>query len=206
MRATETAVATLVAVTIGALAAGACRSQPPSHLYVIAQPDAAMATAATSGLRLAVRPFRVEPPYDDARLVYRVGSDSPEIGFYAYHRWAAPLGDQLAQAAIASFADLPDVGSIFRAAVGREHDAVLVGRLLYLEELDLPGEQIAHIGVELALLDEGGREVWAETVSGRVSGRADEVSEIVMGMRRATFEALGRARPGLTAGLAALTD
>ena len=27
--------------------------------------------------------------------MYRVGEDSPEVGFYAYHRWAAPLSRML---------------------------------------------------------------------------------------------------------------
>ena len=32
-----------------------------------------------------MRSFDVDPPFDQDRIVYRVGAESPEIGFYAYH-------------------------------------------------------------------------------------------------------------------------
>ena len=42
-------------------------------------------------MNVGVKAIHVDPPYNRDSIVYRIGSDSPEVGFYAYHQWAAPL-------------------------------------------------------------------------------------------------------------------
>jgi uncharacterized lipoprotein YmbA len=151
-----------------------------------------------------VEAFRVDEPYDGDQLAYRIGRDSPEIAFYAHHRWAAPLREQLALAVATYFSDLPGVASITPISVGRSHDGTLVGRLLFLEELDVPGEQIARLGLELALVDRQGMQVWSQTVTSQVTSQAREVPDIVRSMRQALRQAFDQMRPALSAAVASL--
>lgn len=197
-----------VALFLLAGLAFACKSVPPSHLYVVTTPDAALPVGDSSGegVHLGVSPFQVDSPYDGDQLVYRIGRDSPEVGYYAQHRWAAPLRDQLPLMVAAAFTDLPGIASISPIGVGRDYDAELVGRLLYLEELDLPGEQTARVGLELALVDREENRLWSQTVSSEVGGQADEVGQIVRSMRQALEEALRQARPGLAEAAAGLSE
>lgn len=196
------------ALLVLSLAAMACRSLPPARLYVITPPEVAVQSegATGEGLRLAVEAFSVDSPYDGDQIAYRVGLDSPEISFYAHHRWAASLRHQLPLVAAAIFANLPTVASITPVAAGRSHDAVLVGRLLYLEELDLPGEQIARVGLELELIDQDDRRVWSQSVAAQVGGQADEVADIVRSMRQAVQKAFDQVRPSLKAAVLGLSE
>ena len=182
----------------------ACRSAPPQHYYVIAQSEVPsnVKSTAEDGCRLAIAPFRVDAPYDEDQLIYRIGRDSPEIVFYAHHRWAASLSEQLQLAASTTFRDLPGISSIGPLEVDRSYNAVLLGRLLYLEELDLPEEQVARVGIELTLLNRAGQQIWSQTVSARVGGLAADVPAIVRHMRRALQQAFSEARPGLSAAVA----
>ena len=186
----------------------ACRSVPPPHFYLLTAQEAPAATPgrSESGIHLAVETFRVDSPYDGDQLAYRVGRDSPEIAFYAHHRWAASLRLQLPLAVAAAFTDLPGVASIEPSAVGRSYDGSLVGRLLFLEELDLPTEQIARVALELALVDRQGDRVWSQTVAAQVSGQAEDVPSIVRSMRQALRQAFDQLRPALSAAVADLLE
>ena len=186
----------------------ACQSTPPPHFYLISEPRLAPSPARSSadGVHLVVSSFSVDSPYDGDQLVYRVGADSPEIAYYAHHRWAAPLREQLPTVALSAFGDLPGLASIFPMGAGRNYDVELLGRLLYLEELDLPGEQSARVGLELALVDREGERLWSQTVSAKIGGQAEEVTDIVGYMRRALEDVFQQARPGLSEALAKLTE
>ena len=88
----------VVPLTVALL--GACSSAPTTHYYLLAPKGASLSAGApasdSAGLTVGVEPFTVDPPYDRDQLVYRLGLDSVEVGFYTYHRWAAPLGDLVA--------------------------------------------------------------------------------------------------------------
>ena len=74
----------VLALTIG------CKAMPTTHYYIL-EPRAGSSDDAGAGVAVGVLPFEVDPPYDQDRIVYRIGADSPKVGFYEYHRWAAPL-------------------------------------------------------------------------------------------------------------------
>jgi len=80
----------LLAVSLTVSLIGACRSAPTTHYYVLTPtrqvPDVAAAASDSTGLRIGVEPFTVDPPYDRDQLVYRLGVDSVEVGFYTFHR------------------------------------------------------------------------------------------------------------------------
>ena len=193
----------LVAVLALAAALAGCGGRvPPTHYYVLEPHDLPRPVAA-GGASLGIESFQVDPPYDQDRIVYRVG-DSAEVGFYAYHRWAAPLERMLPRLAAASFGELDGVGSAEPVSSGHDYDALLRGRLLALEEIDTAAGQRVQVRLVLRLFAEG-RAVWSETVSGQAELSTDEVGDVVDGMRSAVADALAGARPGLQRALETLS-
>lgn len=183
------------------LVVGACRSAPTTRYYVLAPASTVSAAgeAATDppGLQVGVEPFTVDPPYDRDQLVYRLGSDSVEVGFYSYHRWAAPLSELVAVALAEGLRGAPGIAAIEPWSSGGDYDAVLRGRLIYLEEIDVPGQQEARLRLELRLVDPEGSILWAQEVSGSASGQSDSVAQIVEQIYAAFEQALEQARSGL---------
>ena len=148
-----------------------CGSTPTTHYYVLAPTAVTSPPApASEGLRIAVEPFTVDPPYDRDQLVYRLGADSLEVGFYTYHRWAAPLGDLVALSLAEGLQGTPGIRSIEPWSSSGEYDALLRGRVLYLEEVDTPGSQEARLRLELRLVDHDGVVFWSEEVAGSSAG------------------------------------
>jgi len=180
----------------------ACRSAPTTRYYVLAPsktaPEAVASATGESGLRIGVEPFTVDPPYDRDQLVYRLGVDSVEVGFYSYHRWAAPLSELVAVAMAEGLRGTPGLESVEPWTSGGEYDALLHGRVLYLEEIDVPGQQEARIRLELRLVDMEGSMIWSQEVSGAASGQSDTVAQIVEQLYSAFDQALEQARAGLT--------
>ena len=162
----------MVAVSIIAIvlmaALGGCGSPVPrTHYYVLGPQDVSRTGTASEGLVIGVETFRVDPPYDQDKIVYRVGEDSVEVGFYPYHRWAAPLARMLPHVAAAAFDGVPGAKSIEAADSRRDYDAYLSGRVLVLEEVDSPDGQRARVRLALRLYADGG-EIWSDTVGGTV--------------------------------------
>jgi len=192
-----------VAVTILfglALLAAACGGAPKSHYYVLDLPQAVPAPD-RAGLDIGVRAFDIDPPFDQDRIVYRVGAHSPEVGFYAYHHWAVPLTRMLPKAVAAGLAGTEGVGSIEPAQPGLHYDAVLRGRLITLEEIDEPSGQ--HVRIRLSLsLHQDNAVLWSYDLTAEGSAQTDEVREIVDEMNRTLAQALEAARTDLARTLA----
>ena len=201
-------VSRLVLVAAAAAAVSACAGIPATHYYELRlAPDRAGAVRASTnphGLAVGVRLFQVDPPYDQDRIVYRIGEDSPEIGFYAYHRWAIPLSRMLPGVAAEALRGTARVSSIEPVMPGRDYEALLEGRVLILEEVDLPEGQRVRVRVALVLRLEDGTEIWSETVASESTAQLREVREVVERMSIALEEALGKARDGLGAALEAM--
>lgn len=182
---------------------GACSSAPPTHYYVLSptRPEAAAQAAETgsTGLVVGVPPFTVDPPYDRDQLVYRLGLDSVEVGFYSYHRWAAPLGDLVAVSMAEGLEGTPGIDRIEPVTSGGNYSAFLRGRVLYLEEIDVPGQQLARLALELRLVDREGKTLWSGQVEGSASGTNETVAGIVEQLYQAFDQALEQARSGLAA-------
>lgn len=185
----------LLALTTG------CASTPATRFYTLHQPGMAPQPAG-DGLRVAVEEFQVDPPYDREQLVYRVGEDAPEVGFYAYHRWATPLSQMLPLHAAQQLATVPGIRSLSPAAEGTPYDVRLSGRLRMLEEVDSPAGQQVRVSLELHLRDPQGELLWSTAVSAKSSGQADNVGQVVEHMRLALDEALARAGRDLGQALA----
>jgi len=191
---------------LASLGLAACAGRvPATHYYLLEPPDVSPAGPRPSGATIGVRPFRVDPPYDRDRIVYRVGADSAEVGFYAYHRWAAPLERMLPRVAAATFADLPGVRGVEPAVSGRRYDAQLHGRVHVFEEIDTADGQRVRVELSLTLVRDD-TELWSQTVVGEDELSTEEVGRIVESMRAALNEALESARAGLAGAVRAVGD
>jgi uncharacterized lipoprotein YmbA len=184
----------------------ACRSAPPTRYYVLAPGGVAMAPKSASrdptGLRIGVEPFTVDPPYDRDQLVYRHGPDSVEVGFYTYHRWAAPLGELVAVAMAEGLRGTVGIAAIEPVTAAGHYSAFLRGRVVYLEEIDLPDTQLARLRLELRLVDASGSTLWSQEVTGSSAGRNERVADVVEQLYQAFRDALQEARTGLTQAVA----
>ena len=164
----------------------ACRSAPTTRYYVLAPsmttPESSPTSSGSTGLRVGVEPFTVDPPYDRDQLVYRLGADSVEVGFYSYHRWAAPLSELVAVAMAEGLRGTPGIEIIEPWTSGGDYTALLHGRVIYLEEIDVPGEQQARLRLELRLVDLDGATIWSQEVFGSASGQSDTVAAFLAGM------------------------
>ena len=185
---------------------GCAGSLPLTHYYTLRQPqklfEPSAEISAIKSIRVGVETFVVDPPYDQDRLVYRKSHNSTEVGFYAYHRWASPLGRLVAVALAEGLSGTSGLASIEPATSAGSYDALLGGRVIYLEEIDLPTRQEARIGLEMRLVDPDGNTLWLQTLSSSVGGQAESAAEIMHQISRAFEDLLGQARQSLTAALA----
>jgi len=184
-------VAMLAAMLVG------CGGPPATHYYLLElTPRVAADTAAGAERRLTVgvRTFQVDPPYDQDRIVYRVRERSSEVGFYAYHRWAAPLSRMLPLAVATGLEGADGLRLIEPVVNGRSYDAYLVGRVLTLEEVDHPGGQDIVVRLKLALRTDDGAELWSEVLTAEDTINTKDVGEIVERMSRVVGAAIEGAR------------
>ena len=128
-----------VCLLVSAVGIAACARMPPTHYYVLLDPSPPTPAPAHAGPSLGVPPFHVDAPYDQDRLVYRIGADSPEVRFYAYHRWAVPLSRMLAQVASETLAGTPV-------------DEVLAGLRAYDRATLTPEQQLSYDVLEWVLV------------------------------------------------------
>lgn len=180
--------AILVALLSLSLLAG-CAKVPPTHYYHLAPGDGV--SAATEPPRVGVRPFSVDAPYDRDRLVYRKGRREAEVGFYAYHRWAAPLATMLPALVARELGGEP-------VQPGSRYERYLEGRVVTFEELDVDGLPHAVCELELRLVHADGETLWRGTVRGERAVRTTEVSEVVEGLRALLVEELRKQRSALS--------
>lgn len=180
----------LVAAAVG------CKAVPAMHYYML-EPRAQPIAPAGDGLEVGVLPFSVDQPYDQDRIVYRVGADSPQVGFYEYHRWAAPLSHMLPRLVCAAYGDLEGVGRIEPAASDRRYDVRLTGRVVALEEVDTDAGQHVRLDLTLTLVGADGSTLWSTTASGRGDASADTVEGIAVQARDVVESVLASRREAI---------
>ncbi len=182
----------------GACAGGAL---PETHYYVLRGKAGIERASASVGLAVGVRSFAVDPPYDQDRLVYRRGTDAVEVGFYAYHRWASPLGRQIALAFADGLQGTPGVGSIEPARPAIDYTARLDGRVLFLEEIDSAAGEQVRLGLDLTLRNKSGEVLWSEVVHATAGGAAGDVGAVADMAQKALDDAVARVRASLAIAL-----
>jgi uncharacterized lipoprotein YmbA len=180
---------------VGLGVAGCSGSMPTTHYYMLEAQDVARSVP-DSGLTIGVPALRVAAPYDQDRIVYRVGENSVEVGFYAYHRWAAPLGRMLPPIIAEACQGLTGVQRIEPAEADRQYDAYLHGRLTTLEEIDTPDGVRVLVRLDLRLV-RNGVTVWSETVEHETPIDGNDMPDVVQGMASSIRTAVQTVQPAL---------
>ncbi|MDX1384381.1 MAG: ABC-type transport auxiliary lipoprotein family protein [Thermoanaerobaculia bacterium] len=186
---------------VALIVAAGCAKQRPTHYYLLEAAVPAADSRSGDGLAVGVRPTVVEPPYDEAGIVYRIGEGSREVGFYAYHEWAAPLSRMLPRLIADTLAGTAGIASIHPAAAGRTYDARLDSRLVALEEIDVGDEQRVRLRMGLRLVA-GDEVIWRRAVESEGTVRTDRVEAVVALMNDVLVAAIRDLRPGLEEALA----
>ncbi len=168
--------------------AGCASKGPATHYYLLEVERAVVADA--SATSVGVASFQVDPPYDDDRVVYRVDADSREIGFYAYHRWAAPLSRMLPTVAADALSRAGGPRFVPVEPGGR-YPLLLTGRVESIEEIDIADAQRIRVRMTLGLRTDDGTEVWSKRFERTAEIRTDSVARVVEEMNdllRAVFD------------------
>jgi uncharacterized lipoprotein YmbA len=195
-----------------ALALAGCSGggMPTTHYYVLRPPSEPGVVDAVSanvqGLRVGVDSIAVDPPYDQDRFVYRERIDSPEVGFYAYHRWASPLGRLLQVALADGLSGVSGIAMIEPVRSDRDYDARLGGRLLFLEEVGGSDGQEVRMSLELVLRAPSGNSLWSERLEASAGGDSAEVPQVIALAQQAFDSVLADASAGLAAASAAVDN
>ena len=184
-----------------------CGSVPPVQHYLLASPGteplAAGAPAAGDGPLLRVAELDIAPPYGDDRLVYRIvqspADDPQEVGFYEQHRWAAPPAALVTEALLEGLRARPDLSAV-EPGDWRPGTLALSGRVLWLEELDLPAGPTARVGLDLELHNPDGQLLWQRRFMAERKGSAQDVAQIVALLREALVEVVGEVGEAVAAG------
>jgi uncharacterized lipoprotein YmbA len=185
-----------------ALAVAGCAGKAlPVHYYTL-EGRAPVAAPEPEGRTILVGPLVVDPPYDQDRLVYRLDSSAAEIGFYNYHRWAAPLGQLIAVALAAELEGTEGVAAADPTATRSRYDARLTGRVLHFEEVDTAGAAAAEIAIDFRLVDAGGSELWSGLLTARAAGTAGQGARAMELVQRAFGDLSGQLRERVTVALA----
>lgn len=187
----------------GALALAGCLgggNVPRTHHYVLQSPPPP-ARSGGEGIRIGVATLEVDPPYDQDRLVYRSSSGGPEIGFYNFHRWAAPLGRLMASSLAAAVTGADAVASAEPVAPGADYDAVLSGRVVRIEEIEYPDRSEARVELALTLESRAGEILWRGAIEGRSAGRSLDGGDAMELVQLAFGEVVGQLRRAVSAAL-----
>jgi len=192
------------------LGGSACAKIPPTHYYTLQMSQRSAAAAspelAGQGLAIGIPAFEVDPPYDQDRIVYRQSQSSPEVGFYAYHRWAAPLSHMLPRVVSEGLQGTAGISLIEPASPGRDYAGVLEGRVLEIAEIDGSAAPRARMRLSLTLRLKSAGVVWKETLEAEANSPSSTVGGIVESMNAALISAFDRARAEMAAVLAIRTE
>ena len=174
-----------------ASASWSCASAaPPERLYHFSTAPV-RAAAGRAPLILGVGPFALAAHLQGERLAARV---SPvEIEHYAGHRWAAPLEEILAEAAVRGFRE----SGLFAGVTRGEDpmlppDLTLSGFVRTFEEEDRPDGWWGVAALDLLLRDaRSARVLWSGEVRSERRAAARNPARVVEALREAFGEALG---------------
>lgn len=153
---------------VAVLALASCgQSIPQTRLYRLSLPKipieqpTAPGCADGQGPSLVIDELRVDPPYEDPRMVYR--ETKFRLDRYPYDEWTAPLGELVADALASGYTATGRFGRVDRDWK-TDHASVLQGRVVAVEEVDRsPRAWSAHVVLDLQLRDEETeRELWSQ--------------------------------------------
>ena len=183
----------LAIVFLGALVLAGCGSVRYSTTYVLNFPPPVPRPAPSSGPLgpVAVSELQCPEYLCEGRIVYR--SNTEEVGFYEYHRWALNPRQAITQYVVEGLRSQ----SLFKSVAVQERDSnaayVLSGNIERLEEVDQDREVRAVCTVSAQLLDTRTRSVvWSHTASETVQVEKRDMRGVVSTLSAAARTAADR--------------
>jgi ABC-type uncharacterized transport system auxiliary subunit len=188
----------ILCAVAGVFLAG-CGKAPASRYYVLEAATGPQLPAA--GPAVQVVRFTVAPPYNQDRIIYRVGAGDVQVRFYPYDRWAVPLDEMVANLVATSF---DGVGGVHFTRGGRAVDGGLRldGHLLRLEEVDMPAGPRIRYRLDLTLTAASGEVLHQVRLENEGEAPTDQVEGVVRWMQTVLVADLAQVRPGLAGALA----
>lgn len=177
----------------------ACGTAPASRYYLLEASGGPELPAGSPTVH--VTRFTVEPPYDQDRIVYRLGADAVQVHFYPYDRWAVPLDEMMASLVATSFDGVGGV-RFTRQAQRADGGLRLDGHLLRLEEIDMADGPRFRYRLDLTLTGAGGEVLHQVRLENEGEAPATEVEGVVRWMQTVLVADLAQLRPGLARALA----
>jgi len=176
-------------------------SAPEMHFYLIDYPVEMKRSSAetTQGMVLGVNRFKVQPLYDETRLVYR---DSPYEGkYYHYHCWVAHPADMVTDKAVEHLAASGAFASVLELPQLLRVDYALNGTLLALEEWDEADQWYARVKLAVELIDMKTETIiWQKTLERKNPVGKKTPLDVVKGLNlgiQQCFDEVGRGLVGL---------
>jgi ABC-type uncharacterized transport system auxiliary subunit len=150
---------------------------------------------------LAVRKFRAPAYLRQGAIAYKA---SPEqIGFYAYHRWAADPSEFVTDSVVARLRASGSFAQVKRYDGRPDINYVLSGRLERLEEVDYGGGVKVEVSISAELTNLAtGATVWTNAVSEVGTVNQHDVPAVVSEMSHTTGRAIEKLLTSLPASLA----
>ena len=182
----------------GILVAG-CGKAPATRYYLLEATAGPALPAASPAVQVAR--FSVEPPYDQDKIIYRMGDGDVRVRFYPYDRWAVPL-DEMMAGLVANALDGVAGARFTRSTRATAGGVRLDGHLLRLEEIDTQGGPRFRYRLDLKLTGSAGEVLHQLRLENEGEAPAGEVEGVVRWMQKALLADLEEVRPQLADALA----
>ncbi len=192
----------ILCAVAGVFLAG-CGKAPASRYYVLEAATGPQLPAA--GPAVQVVRFTVAPPYNQDRIIYRVGAGDVRVRFYPYDRWAVPLDEMMANLVAASLDGV--AGVRFTPSTQATAGGVrLHGHLLRLEEIDTVDGPRIRYRLDLKLTGPAGEVLHEVRLEKEGEAPATEVEGVVRWMQKALLADLAEVRSELNGALSGVFE
>jgi len=177
-----------MAVAACVLAAGCSFNVPESKFYLL-QPPLIDAAAKQSQATVGVRPISITRVYDEERIAYRDSDYS--VGYFHYHRWAAPPGSLLTEAVVDLLKQSGRFAAVEQDAGARDYDVTVSGALREFCQDERAETFSARLTVDWTVSNDAGRTV-QETANCQVALKENSPDALAEAMSAALSGAVAQ--------------
>jgi uncharacterized lipoprotein YmbA len=179
---------TIAALLIGFMALGGCAKARYPDYYVLNVPNPVSAPRDSGPIpaSVAVREFRAPQYLRQGPIVYR--SESEQLAFYDYHRWAEDPRQSVTTAIVHGLRQVFESVELYDGRTDAEF--LLTGSLDHLEEVDSERSVAVEVGISAKLQNvKTGNVMWSDTSFKRSEVNQRSLPAVVAEMSRDLSEA-----------------
>jgi uncharacterized lipoprotein YmbA len=183
-------------LVIAVLLLASCASAPETRYYSLEDFTSEQNLSCDAGvsrpIQLTVLPFKVLPPFNTARIVYRPPDLPQTIGFYASHRWATSPARMLAQATKDYLCHIGINARLSTADQSADKSVTLSADVSELLEVDTPEGPTGQVALTLRVQNGDRKRVLEQELWGRAPAHENTVDSVVQAIHKALQIALSR--------------